>query len=102
MYRLVVESLLGLKLEGDSLRFAPCMPPEWSGFALRYRYRETSYQIAVRRTEMVGDGRMDTTCVTLDGVAQDIDFIRLADDRQEHEVEVHIRSMRPVPQMIAV
>jgi cellobiose phosphorylase len=101
MYRLVVEALLGIKLEGDSLRFAPCMPPEWSGFALRYRYRETDYQIAVRRTEMVGDERMDTTCVTLDGVAQDIDFIRLADDRQEHKVDVHIRSMRPVPQMIA-
>jgi cellobiose phosphorylase len=28
MYRLVVESLLGLKLEGASLRFAPCMPLE--------------------------------------------------------------------------
>jgi len=25
----------------------------------------------------------------------------LADDRQEHEVDVHIRSRRPVPQMIA-
>ncbi len=101
MYRLVVESLLGLKLEGDSLRFAPCMPPEWSGFALRYRYRETSYQIVVRRTEMVGDETMDGISVTLDGVAQDMDFIRLADDRQEHEVDVHIRSMRPAPQMIA-
>jgi cellobiose phosphorylase len=101
MYRLVVEALLGLRLEGDRLRFAPCMPPEWSGFALRYRYRETNYQIVVRRTEMVGDETMDATSVTLDGVAQDIDFIRLADDRQEHEVDVHIRSMRPVPQMIA-
>jgi cellobiose phosphorylase len=77
------------------------MPPDWSGFALRYRYRETSYQLVVRRTEMVGDETMDTTSVTLDGVAQDIDFIRLADDRQEHAVDVHIRSMRPVPQMIA-
>jgi cellobiose phosphorylase len=101
MYRLVVEALLGIKLEGDNLRFAPCMPPEWSGFALRYRYRETDYQIAVRRTEMVGDETMGATSVTLDGVAQDSNFIHLADDRQEHEVDVHIRSMRPVPQMIA-
>jgi cellobiose phosphorylase len=101
MYRLIVESLLGLKLEGDNLRFAPCMPPEWSGFGLRYRYRETNYQIVVRRTEMVGDETMDATSVTLDGIAQDIDFIRLADDRREHEVDVHIRSMRPVPQMTA-
>ncbi len=101
MYRLVVESLLGLKLEGDRLRFAPCMPPEWNGFALRYRYRETYYHIAVRRTERSVTKRSDATSVTVDGVAQDSDFIRLADDRQEHEVDVHIRSMRPVPQMIA-
>jgi hypothetical protein len=26
MYRLIVESLLGLRLEGDKLRFAPCLP----------------------------------------------------------------------------
>ena len=101
MYRLVVEALLGLKLEGDSLRFAPCMPPEWSGFALRYRYRETNYHIVVRRTEIDGDETMDATSVMVDGIAQDDDFILLADDRQEHEVDVHIRSMRPVPQMIA-
>ena len=101
MYRLVVESLLGLKLEGDRLRFAPCMPPEWNGFALRYRYRETSYQIVVRRTEIAGNETMNATSVTVDGVAQDADFIVLTDDSQEHEVDVHIRSTRPVPQMIA-
>ena len=32
MYRLVVESLLGLNLEADRLRLAPCLPPEWNGF----------------------------------------------------------------------
>ena len=42
MYRLVVESLLGLNLEVDRLRFAPCLPPEWNELALHYRYRETS------------------------------------------------------------
>jgi cellobiose phosphorylase len=101
MYRLVVEALLGLKLEGDSLRVAPCMPPEWRGFALRYRYRETSYQITVRRTDIAGDEMMDATSVTVDGVAQANAVIALADDRLEHDVEVHIRSTRPVPQIIA-
>jgi cellobiose phosphorylase len=41
MYRLVVESLLGLRLEAERLRFAPCLPSHWNGFTLRYRYRET-------------------------------------------------------------
>ncbi len=47
MYRLVVESLLGLNLEADRLRLAPCLPPEWNEFSLRYRYRETQYHIVV-------------------------------------------------------
>ena len=34
MYRLIVESLLGLKLEGDRLHVTPCLPAEWSEFKL--------------------------------------------------------------------
>ena len=56
MYRLVVESLLGLNLEADRLRLAPCLPPEWNGFSVRYRYRETLYHIVVSRSESAGDG----------------------------------------------
>ena len=41
MYRLALESLLGLRLEGDKLRLAPCLPASWPGFKLRYRYRDT-------------------------------------------------------------
>ena len=31
MYRLALESLLGLRLEGDKLRLAPCLPRELAG-----------------------------------------------------------------------
>jgi cyclic beta-1,2-glucan glucanotransferase len=99
MYRLVVESLLGLNLEGDRLRFAPCLPPEWSEFALRYRYRETHYHIAVRRTEVEGDEDIDAVTVTLDGVAQEGNFVPLADDRKEHQVEVRVEVRCPAPQV---
>ena len=30
MYRLIVESLLGVTLENGRLRFAPCLPAEWT------------------------------------------------------------------------
>src|SRR3546814_8089318 len=49
MYRLVVESLLGLRLEGNTLRLSPCIPPDWPGYRLRYRYRDTCYRIHVRQ-----------------------------------------------------
>jgi cellobiose phosphorylase len=32
MYRLIVESFLGLRLEVDKLRFAPCLSAEWQEF----------------------------------------------------------------------
>ena len=49
MYRLIVESLLGLRLEVDKLCFAPCLPVEWNEFKIHYRYRETVYHITVRQ-----------------------------------------------------
>ncbi|MGH9806616.1 MAG: GH36-type glycosyl hydrolase domain-containing protein, partial [Terriglobia bacterium] len=88
MYRLVTESLLGLRLDADSLHFKPCMPPAWNEFALHYRYRETSYHIIVRRTEVDDDRKTGAAGITVDGVKQDGDFVLLADDRQEHHVEV--------------
>jgi cellobiose phosphorylase len=78
MYRLAVESLLGLRLEGDKLRLAPCLPARWPGFKLRYRYRDTVYRIAVVRDESGSVGQSDHV-------------IPLVDDRVEHRVEVRIR-----------
>ncbi len=84
MYRLIVESLLGLRLEIDRLRFEPCLPDEWNEFTIHYRYRETIYHIRIQKTKSAG------TTITLDGVAQDGDFIQLIDDRREHLAEVSI------------
>jgi len=86
MYRLIVESLLGLRLEAGRLRFAPCLPADWKGFTVHYRYRETVYHVAVLQA-VRGDGGMG---VTLDGVEQDDKAIPLVDDRQEHSVAVSV------------
>jgi cellobiose phosphorylase len=87
MYRLIVESLLGLKLETDKLRFTPCLPADWKSFKLDYRYRQTVYRIVVVQTQ-AADGR---TRVMVDGVEQSDDAIPLVDDHAEHAVEVKIR-----------
>jgi cellobiose phosphorylase len=87
MYRLIVESLLGLRLEVDKLRVAPCLPADWKGFTLHYRYRETVYHIRVLQT-CAGNGEMS---VTVDGVERPDKVIPLVDDHQEHTVEVHVQ-----------
>ena len=47
MYRFIVESLLGLKLEVDKLYIQPCLPTDWKAFKVHYRYRETVYHITI-------------------------------------------------------
>jgi cellobiose phosphorylase len=86
LYRLILESLLGLRLEVDKLRFAPCLPADWDEFKIHYRYRETAYHIVVRQSADAGT----TARITIDGAAQTDDAITLIDDRVEHTVEVRI------------
>jgi cellobiose phosphorylase len=49
MYRQILETLLGMRLEVDTLHVAPCLPAEWDGFTLRYLYRETPHRIVVKQ-----------------------------------------------------
>jgi len=97
MYRLTVETLLGLQLEVDRLRIAPCIPLHWDSYKIHYRYRDTVYHITVRR---VGEQAQQVSRVTLDGVplpGVGVDaaeppqgMIPLVDDRQEHFAEVEL------------
>ena len=83
MYRLITESLLGLRLEVDRLHFEPCLPAGWGGFKLHYRYRETVYHISI----MQGPGAAG---LTMDGESREGTAIPLVDDGREHVVEVRL------------
>jgi cellobiose phosphorylase len=85
MYRLIVESLLGLRLDVDKLSFSPCLPDEWQSFKLHYRYRDTFYHITLHN-----HGGREAARVTLDGVDQLDKAIHFVDDRQEHSADVEI------------
>jgi cellobiose phosphorylase len=88
MYRLIIESLLGLILETDKLYMKPCIPEDWVTFKVHYRYRETNYHITIIQT---ANSHRDTQ-ITVDGVDLHSEAIPLVDDRQEHKVEVRIGS----------
>jgi cyclic beta-1,2-glucan synthetase len=88
MYRLIVESLLGLNVAVDKLHFTPCLPAHWKEFKLHYRFRETVYHIVVRQTPTVRGG----TKLTIDGVERNDTAIPLVDDHQEHTVELAIHT----------
>jgi cyclic beta-1,2-glucan synthetase len=86
MYRLIVESLLGVTLEADRLQFTPCIPTDWKSFLLHYRHRETFYHVTVTRT---GPG-CEVVSVTVDGFLHCDGVVHLVDDRREHFVEIKI------------
>jgi cyclic beta-1,2-glucan synthetase len=95
MYRLITESLLGLRLEVDRLRIKPTMPAEWESFDIHYRYRDTFYHIHVHN---LGGGGSRVSRVISDGVEQPEGIIHLVDDRREHTAEVHVGSAAVEPQ----
>ena len=86
MYRLIVESILGLRLEADKLYIEPCIPAHWASFKMNYRYRETVYQIMVCQM-MAADG---VTLLMVDDIERHDLVIPLVDDRQKHEVDLRV------------
>jgi len=84
LYRLILESLLGMRVEAGKLHFTPCVPREWQSFKVRYRYRETTYAITVRPSAEAGTH----AAVTVNGIEQPGGVILLVDDHAEHIVEV--------------
>ena len=51
-------SPLGLRLQGDRLRVAPCLPADWNAFTVHYRYLETVSHIKVHQ-KSAPDGARD-------------------------------------------
>jgi cellobiose phosphorylase len=89
MYRLLVETLLGVGLEGEKLRVSPRLPAAWTGFRIHYRYRETLYHITVKRLAAEAG---ETPFLVLDGTAIAGGAIPLVDDRRDHAAEINIRT----------
>jgi len=85
MYRLIIESLLGLRLETDKLYIEPCIPSDWDSYKIHYRYRDTEYQITVNQIH----NSNTHSIIVLDGIECQGDFILLTDDRGEHYAEVN-------------
>jgi cellobiose phosphorylase len=83
MYRLLIETLLGVNREGDALRLSPLLPKAWPSFTIHYRYQQTLYHITITRQAADPDGKAG---ITLDGQAVMAEFIPLIDDQREHTV----------------
>jgi cellobiose phosphorylase len=87
MYRLLIETLLGVNLEGDQLRLTPRLPKTWTTYKIHYRYRQTVYHITI--TRRAADST-EANQFFLDGNELAVETIPLVDDRREHFVELKV------------
>ena len=86
MLRFILESLLGLRVQANTLRITPCLPAHWGSFQMNYRHHSTLYHIQVEQTSTPPGG----PAVTLDGALLSSPAIPLVDDGREHAVRVQI------------
>ena len=85
MYRLGLEAILGISKVGKALKIAPCIPQDWVGFKLDYRFGATHYLISVENPDGVQQGVRQ---IMLDGNLLPGILIPLSDDGQQHTVLV--------------
>ena len=94
MYRVALESVLGISLEGgERLRVKPCIPDEWPGYRVRMRIPGTAtrYEIRVEnpagRASGVVSAMLDGTRVRVAGGEVNV---QLAHNGGEHTLEVRL------------
>jgi len=85
LYRVVLESILGLRRLGNRLDFHPCVPPEWPEFQISYRFGTATYQIKFENPDRVEIARVR---LWLDDHPLPEPSLPLVDDGQRHQVRI--------------
>ncbi len=86
VYRAGLEWILGFRLREGRLTLAPCVPPDWNGFAIQFRYKNTPWEITVEKQPAPGA----LPQFTVDGQVQKPgrNVVDLVDDGGRHTVHV--------------
>jgi cyclic beta-1,2-glucan synthetase len=86
LYRAGVEWILGFRLRGMTLAIDPCIPRNWPGYSIEFRYHSATYKIKVENPSGVARG---VALTELDGkVLAGSANIPLADDGATHNIRV--------------
>ena len=82
-YRLLTESLLGIKRHGEFISITTRLPADWPEISLTYQQGSSQYRITVKRAE-------NGPQVLLDGEPLADALIPVEDDGEAHQVEVWV------------
>jgi cyclic beta-1,2-glucan synthetase len=88
MYRVALEWSLGFRVQGTNLVLDPCIPRNWPGFEIVFRYRSACYEITVENPAGVCRG---VVAIRLDDemlAGNEKSIVPLVDDGATHRVQV--------------
>jgi cyclic beta-1,2-glucan synthetase len=91
MYRCGLESILGLRRQGDTFVVDPCIPSTWPEYRIVWTHLSTRYEITVSNPEHRCRG---VASATMDGERADPDALLLVDDGATHVVTVVLGDRR--------
>ena len=81
-YYVGLTEIIGLKKEGNILRFNPAVPKSWKSFEIEYRYIDTLYKIKINFNNKKDE-------IIVDGDKINKDYVTLKNDKRIHAVIVN-------------
>ncbi|MDD4518647.1 MAG: hypothetical protein PHH90_09185, partial [Limnochordia bacterium] len=84
-YQVIVEYALGLKIQGQRMFIRPCIPADWPGFSLQYRYGSTIYDVTVDNQNGL------TAPIIFDDLPIAEEGIPLTDDGKNHKININAK-----------
>lgn len=85
MYKVGIEKILGFNKKGDILFIDPCIPSDWKEFSIKYKYKNTVYNIKVQNPYSLNSGVQQ---IIIDGITMKNNRIQLIDDGAPHDVRI--------------
>jgi cyclic beta-1,2-glucan synthetase len=86
LYRGGIEWILGLRVRGMLLTIDPCIPRNWPGYSMEFRYHSSTYKIKVENPSSVSKG---VALTELDGkILAGAANVPLEDDGKTHQLRV--------------
>jgi cyclic beta-1,2-glucan synthetase len=94
MYRVAIEYMLGIRLQGDMLRVEPVIPRSWPQFEATVRHGDATYEILVENPDRCCSG---IASLSLDGVALPAGPIPMSRDAGTHRVKITLGEKASAP-----
>jgi cyclic beta-1,2-glucan synthetase len=85
MYRVGIESILGITFVDGALHFDPCIPRDWPGFEATVTRDATRHRIVVQNPNGVSRG---VQSIQMDGAPVRDRDVRLLSDGADHTIRV--------------